>query len=197
MQVEAVWAGGQICPRICIHSDGIKTLPLQCWKRADIVNVWPRACKVHLGNDSKQGVSPGEGKTMFMSSCRTSSMATIAIFAHRFNTRQRKRQMDSHLAMLVTEGLLHCRCPRVAWKGGTRSPCLVPAVRGALHILLSHLLLALSHLLHNYRGGGTLQVATESWFSTHFRVQHSSTSFSPYLVPLTRNSWISNLRISL
>ena len=65
MQVEAVQAGGQICPRICIHSDGIKTLPLQCWKRADIVNVWPRDCKVYLGNDSKQGVSPGKERPCF------------------------------------------------------------------------------------------------------------------------------------
>lgn len=120
---------------------------------------------------------------MFLSSCRTSSMATIAVFAHRFNTRQRKRQMDRHLAMLVTEGLVHCRC-RVAWKGGTRSLCSVPAVRGASHILLSHLLLALSHLLHNYRGGGTLQSGHRVLLVFH---SFQSSTFKYFIFPLSRS----------
>ena len=53
MQEEALWAGEQICPSIRVHSDGIKTRPLQCLKRTDIVNVSPHDCKVHLGNDTK------------------------------------------------------------------------------------------------------------------------------------------------
>lgn len=119
MQAEALCLRRQICPRIRVYSDEIKTLPLQCWKRIDIIDVSPHGCKVHLGSNTKSWISPGEGKAIFLSSGRASHTAAIAVVGHRSNTSWRKRRMDSHLAKLVIEGLLHCGCCLMTRRWGT------------------------------------------------------------------------------
>ena len=191
VQAEALWLGRQICPRICVYPDGIKTLPLRCWKRIDIIDVSPHGCKVHLGSNTKSQISPGEGKAIFLSSCRASHTAAIAVVVHRPNTSWRRRQMDSRLAKLVIEGLLHCGCRLMRW--GTNVSPLGAHSEGSITYLSPTPPIRLrpwpgtvsAPWLQERRNSS--ESIESFWFSTLFRVKHSSTSFFPFLIPLTRS----------